>query len=162
MIGTIDAQVALGGKQTIEGTSTILDFNNTATNTNGIILPAISALPSTLSSNNNGTFLFDRSDNKVKMFENNTWINLTDTGSSSSIVVNTSAESGNSQGVIIGAENSSAEGILVLESADKAMILPRIEDPHLNVKSPYPGMMCYDTKSKSLAVFNGYLWNYWK
>ena len=111
---------------------------------------------------NNGTFLFDRSDNKVKMFENNTWINLTDTGSSSSIVVNTSAESGNSQGVIIGAENSSAEGILVLESADKAMILPRIEDPHLNVKSPYPGMMCYDTKSKSLAVFNGYLWNYWK
>ena len=162
MIETTNAQVALGGKQTIEGTSTILDFNNTDTNTNGIILPAVNSLPTILTDANNGTFLFDKTDNKVKMFENNAWINLTDAGSSSSIESNTSIESGNLQGVIIGSDSSNAEGILILESDDKAMILPRVEDPHLNVKSPYPGMMCYDTKSKSLAIFNGYLWNYWK
>ena len=34
--------------------------------------------------------------------------------------------------------------------------------PHLNVKSPYPGMMCFDTVSNTLAVFDGENWNYWK
>jgi hypothetical protein len=57
---------------------------------------------------------------------------------------------------------SNAKGVLVLESADKAMILPKITNPHTTVKNPYPGMMCYDLTSKSLAVFDGANWNYWK
>lgn len=48
------------------------------------------------------------------------------------------------------------------ESTDKAMILPRIKAPHLNVKSPYPGMMCYDTETQSVALFDGRFWNYWR
>ncbi|WP_148043492.1 hypothetical protein [Chryseobacterium sp. G0240] len=62
----------------------------------------------------------------------------------------------------MGASTSSAPGVLVLESANKALILPKVAAPHLNVKNPYPGMICYDTASKSMAVFDGLKWSYWK
>lgn len=151
------AQVAIG-KQVVDGSSTVLDFNNVAGNTKGLILPATSGLPTgTLV---NGTFIFDVTDNKVKVYENDTWKSLSDAGNSSAIVANTSAELG--KGVIMGAATSTADGVLILESSDKAMILPQIATPHLNVKNPYPGMMCYDTASKTLAIFDGSVWNYWK
>ena len=94
------------------------------------------------------------------MVENNVWKDLSDVGNSSNLISNSSNDIG--EGVIIGAESSSAAGILVLESTDKAMVLPKITNPHLTVKNPYPGMMCYDIVSKSLAVFDGVNWNYWK
>ncbi|WP_334126750.1 hypothetical protein [Empedobacter brevis] len=155
-------QVAIG-KENMNGNSTILDFNDAAGNTNGIILSAVNDISGALSIaavNNNGTFLFDRSDNKVKMYENNVWVPLSDTGDSSEILVNTSTEVG--AGVIIGAQTTDAKGVLVLESANTAMILPKIANPHTSVKSPYPGMLCYDTVSKTMAVFDGKVWNYWK
>jgi len=151
------AQVAIG-KDTIDGRSTILDFNNTSTNTKGLILPATQGLPS--DSPANGTFVFDTSDDTVKMYENNTWKALSDVGNSSSVIPNGSDETGN--GVVIGSKEGSADGVLVLESPDKAMILPKISSPHINVKNPYPGMICYDTASKTFAVFDGTVWNYWK
>lgn len=160
----VSGQVAIE-KENVNGTATILDFNNTAGNTKGIILSAVNDLSGALSSapaDNNGTFLFDKSDKKVKMYENGTWVDLSSPGNTSQIITNTSAGSGQNQGVIIGASSSNAKGILVLESQDKAMILPQINTPHTSVKSPYPGMMCYDTASKSLAVFDGSSWNYWK
>lgn len=154
-----NGQVAIG-KENINGSSTILDFYDGADNFRGIILPAVESAPTDLTAANNGTFLFDTSDNKVKMFENEIWVELSDEGDSTAIPVNTSDETGD--GVIIGSETTDADGVLVLESADKAMILPKIANPHTTVKSPYPGMMCYDTVSKTLAVFNGEVWNYWK
>lgn len=153
-----NAQVAIG-KEVLESDSAVLDFDNTAGNTKGLILPATSGLPSD-ESLANGTFVFDVTDNKVKVYENNTWKPLTDAGDSSSLSVNDSDDSGN--GVIIGASASSAEGVLVLESDTKAMILPKIASPHIHVKNPYPGMICYDTASKTLAVFDGSVWSYWK
>ena len=42
------------------------------------------------------------------------------------------------------------------------MILPKVNQPEINVKSPYPGMICYDTASKTVAIFDGKVWNYWK
>lgn len=155
-----NAQVALGGKTIVDGNNTLLDFNNTAGNTNGIILSAVDSAP-TLTAANNGTFLFDKSDKRVKMYEKNAWVKLSDVGSTANIVDNTSAE--NAAGAaIIGATTSTATGVLVLEAPDKAMILPKIATPHQSVKSPYPGMMCYDTTSKTLAVFDGTAWSYWK
>ncbi|MNK33961.1 hypothetical protein D3C87_524600 [compost metagenome] len=157
-------QVAIG-KISVEGASTILDFNNITTNTKGIILPSVENLSMALSSTpfeNNGTFLFDKSDSKIKMYENNAWIELSGTGSNSQIITNTSQEAPNNLGVVIGSDASNAKGILVLESTTKAMVLPKIADPHTNVKSPYPGMMCYDTTTHSLALFDGLKWNYWK
>jgi O-acetylhomoserine/O-acetylserine sulfhydrylase-like pyridoxal-dependent enzyme len=38
------AQVAIG-KQVVDGNSTVLDFNNVAGNTKGLILPATSGVP---------------------------------------------------------------------------------------------------------------------
>jgi hypothetical protein len=160
-----NAQVSIGGKQTVEGTSTLLDFNSTATNTNGIILPAVTNISSALATtthDNNGTFLFDASSGKIKMYENNIWIDLSEAGNSASIFANISTETNTNQGVIIGSNTSNAKGVLVLESSTKAMILPRISNPHLTVQSPYPGMICYDTASKTIALFNGSVWNYWK
>jgi hypothetical protein len=154
---TFFAQVAIG-KQTINGKSTVLDFDNVLGNTKGLILPATSGFPT--GSLVNGTFIFDVTDNKVKVYENDVWKSLSDAGSSSVIAANNSAETG--KGVIMGEATSSADGVLVLESQNKAMVLPQIATPHLNVKNPYPGMMCYDTTSKTLAVFDGTVWNYWK
>lgn len=159
--GTAFGQVALG-KESIEGNSTLLDFDNSTSNIKGIILPAVQNTPSGLNENNNGTFLYDRTLQQVRMYENNDWIDLTDPGNSSTVQVNTSIENNQGQGVIIGSNTSSAKGILILESIDKALILPKINRPHENVKSPYPGMMCYDVESKSLAVFDGINWSYWK
>ncbi|MFS4474404.1 hypothetical protein [Chryseobacterium sp. T20] len=157
IFNSVFAQVAIG-KQAVDGNSTVLDFNNVSGNTKGLILPATSGFPAgTLE---NGTFIFDVTDNKVKVYENDVWKSLSDAGSSSAIAANNSAETG--KGVIMGEATSSADGVLVLESQNKAMILPQIATPHLNVKNPYPGMMCYDTTSKTLAVFDGSVWNYWK
>ena len=96
------------------------------------------------------------------MYENNTWVDLTDVGDQSSVIPNLSDDSSQNQGVIIGSETSDAKGVLVLESSDKALILPRISSPHLTVKSPYPGMLCYDTVGLALAIFDGKVWSYWK
>lgn len=150
-----NAQVAIG-KQSIQGSS-ILDFNETL-NTKGIILPALSVAPT---SPTNGTLAFYRPNARVYMFENNVWVPLTEgNGSTAALVNNTSAEAGN--GVIIGAATSAATGVLVLESSTLALTLPKIDRPHLNVKGPYPGMMCYDTSSNTIAVFDGAYWNFWK
>lgn len=156
----VSAQVAIG-KQTINGTQTILDFDDNTANTKGIILSAVTPLP-TPASTANGTFLFDRTDNKVKVLENNTWKSLSDSGNSAALAPNNNTSAETAGKVIIGAKTSAANGILVLEANNKAMILPKISNPHLTVPNPYPGMICYDTASKSLAVFDGSKWNYWK
>lgn len=57
---------------------------------------------------------------------------------------------------------TSTPGILVLEDTTKAMILPKVASPHLNIINPAPGMMVYDMFNKQLAVFNGRVWSFWK
>ena len=161
-----NAQVSIGGKQSVEGTTTILDFNNVADNTKGIILPAIQNRSTALATNasqNNGTFFFEKDTNKVMMYEGEKWVELNSKeGSQNGLIINDSTELTENHGAIIGAETSAAKGVLILESADKAMILPKIANPHDTVKNPYPGMICYDTASDTLAVFDGLVWNYWK
>ena len=174
----VQAQVSIGGNQSINGNSTILDFaggtasesssDQATTNEKGVILPAVGSSPTytvvnpTTNNPNNGTFLFDRTLKMIRMFENGSWVNLSDAAGNDipSAMVNASNEVGN--GVIIGAQTSNAKGILILESTNKAVILPHIKNPHTTVKSPYSGMMCYDTVSNSLAVYDGTRWNYWK
>lgn len=151
------AQVAIE-KAMINGTSTILDFNSVPGNTKGLILPSTSGVATGALAN--GTFVFDVTDKKVKVYENDAWKPLSDAGSLGTVTVNNAPERG--KGVIIGAPDSAADGVLILESLNKAMILPQIATPHVNVKKPYPGMICYDATSKSLAVFDGSVWNYWK
>ena len=137
-------------------TDAILDFP-TGQN-KGIVLPMVEVLP-TGAAASNGTFLIDKTDGRVKVRQNGIWLNLTGASSLSSYSVNPSADT--FDGVIIGATSSSASGVLVLESTNKALMLPKVVSPHINIKSPYPGLMCYDTTKNAIAVFNGTAWYYW-
>ena len=151
---TVNAQVAIG-KTSVDGSS-ILDFQ--ANTTKGIILPALASAPTVPV---NGTLAFYRADAIVYMRQNNVWIPLTEgNGSTAGLINNTTAEVGN--GVVMGAATSSVAGVLVLESSSLALTLPKVDKPHLNVKSPSPGMICYDTASNTIAVFDGAYWNFWK
>ncbi len=153
-------------KRTGIGPSSLLDFP--ANTTKGIILPAVTALPTTPA---NGTFLFDKTAQTVKMYQNGAWVNLSGVGSNTAVVAYSGAE--NNKQTIIGSRTTKVvvggvyvdgpvDGALVLESPNKALVLPKVANPQLTVKGPYPGMMCYDTVSQSLAVFDGKLWNFWK
>lgn len=148
------AQTAIE-KQTADGSS-VLDFK--AGTTKGIILPAVESLPGSPA---NGTFLLDKTDGKIKMYQNNLWVELSGVGSMTSLAPY-SGTVDNGKQTVMGARSTAVDGVLVLESSDKALVLPKVSSPHLNVKSPYPGMMCYDTDRKALAVFNGTVWSYWK
>lgn len=153
--GLVFAQVGIG-KEAIDG-SGILDF--APNTTNGIMLPIIETLPNDAVA---GTILMDKNDKTIKMKDHSTWIALSDAGSINNVTFNTNDEVAGPNRVIIGGPVTSVPGVLVLESTDKALILPKVADPHINVKSPYPGMICYDTVSKTMAVFDGLKWSYWK
>ncbi|MCY0979317.1 hypothetical protein PGH12_02085 [Chryseobacterium wangxinyae] len=170
-----NAQIAIGKTNVVSVSSTIEFGGATATNSTndtetanfrGIILPGVTNSPTfpvvNPSTNNpqNGTFLYDRELMKVRMFENGKWIDMTDTGTNTGLVPTAGTEIGS--GVIIGSATSTAVGVFILESSNKALNLPHIKDPANKVKSPYQGMMCYDTLSNAIAVFDGINWSYWK
>lgn len=157
LMNNVNAQLIIANNQNnvLLSESTLMQFEDGYTN--GIILPANDQAPINPT---NGTFILDQSDKRVKVFENNQWKNLSYEGNLSDINSNKSDDLGD--GVILGSETSNAKGVLVLESDDKSLILPRINDPVSNVKSPYPGMICYDTKSKTICIYDGKVWNFWK
>jgi hypothetical protein len=153
------AQMAIG-KPDVDGNSALLDFAENDTITKGIILPAVTTKD--VVALTNGTFIFDSNTATVNVYENDTWVDLSEPGlgNSTTLISNNTDDTG--EGVIIGAETSTANGVLVLEDDGKAMVLPKIDNPAQNVKSPYPGMICYDTSTKALTVFDGTHWYYWR
>ncbi|WP_027379904.1 hypothetical protein [Chryseobacterium daeguense] len=145
-------------------TSVLLDF---APNQNkGIILPYVRTLPTTPTE---GTLVLDASDParaRVKYY-NGAWIDLSgqDADVSAALATQpTTSQISEAAGekVIIGAPSSSANGILVLESTTKAMVLPMVQDVQ-SIPSPSAGMMVYVNKegAKRLAVYNGSKWSFW-
>lgn len=63
--------------------------------------------------------------------------------------------------VVIGNETSTANGILVLESTTKAMVLPRVPS-YKDIVNPAPGMMVLTgVGEKTIAFFNGSQWSFW-
>ncbi len=153
----INAQVAIE-KSSVEGDG-ILDFpSNTK---KGIILPSVTSIMTGVSE---GTLLFDEIDNKVKYYNGTSWQNLTDDVGKARQRDNvvTEALTTLQTGVIIGAETSTAPGVLILESTSKALILPKVSEPHLNVVNPEAGMICYDVTHHKLSVFNGNTWEFWE
>jgi len=159
-IVSISYAIGVSGQTAIEkkttGVSSILDFATGTTN--GIILPAVESLPTSPA---NGTFLLDKTDQKIKMYQNGAWIDLSGIGNITGVVPY-SGTVNNGKKTIVGSRTTTVDGVLVLESPNKALVLPQVSNPHLTVKGPYPGMMCYDTITKSLAVFDGRVWNFWK
>lgn len=152
-----NAQVIFGNKSTPSSESVLVEFESND-NKKGIILPHVTT------DNRNyehGTILFDTNDNIIKVKLDDKWLELTEKETTYQATVDTSLDNG--KGVIIGTDiENSPEGVLVLSAEDKSLVLPKIANPTENVKGPYAGMICYDTVSKSLAVYDGSFWHYWK
>lgn len=154
------SQIAIG-KSSVSNTSVSLEFGNA---NKGIILPWVTS-QGAVTGAVNGTIIYDVADKKVKYFKGGTWFDLTrdNTG-----VVNTSIQDNltesDSAKAAIGSNGATdtTPGILVLTDTDKAMVLPRVASPHLNIINPAAGMMVYDTFHHMVAVYNGTVWSFWR
>lgn len=134
-----------------------------------------------------GTLIFDLSDNRVKFRAGGAWVSLSDnnttgtTGGASPTTIDTTGttikggvngrdiqdnrnNAATAKAVIskVATTADTADGILVLSDDNRAMILPKVASPHLNIINPDAGMIVYDTTKKQLAVFNGKVWSFWK
>ncbi|WP_124640953.1 hypothetical protein [Amniculibacterium aquaticum] len=151
-------------------TSVLLEF--AANQNKGIILPYITedlTAPAVNAKMEAGTIALDArnpSNTRVKFYNGTSWTDLSgrdgNLGTALNIQPNTITES-TTKGAIIGSSSTTANGVLVLESSTKAMVLPQVESTN-DIISPAPGMMVYIKKdgAKRLAVFNGSVWSYWK
>lgn len=159
------AQVIInpGIQTSVTNNSVSLEFGNES---RGIILPYVAE---TAAANAvAGTFIMDPADRAVKLkLADGTWQNLTGAAAKVNNLSNapaTGQDHATAQ-VIIGSSNppqSIVPGILVLADTNKAMILPKVNSPHLNIKNPAAGMLVYDAAEKMLAVYNGTQWSFWK
>lgn len=153
---TANAQMAIG-KFGIEG-SGIIDFG--ADGVSGIVLPWITTIP-TGNGLTPGMLIYDANQKKVMYYNGTAWSDLSiNTGMVNLTEQTAIPETGT--GTIIGALNSGVKGVLVLETTDKALILPKVSSPHLNIIKPMAGTICYDTIKKIMCVYNGSEWTFWK
>lgn len=176
------AQVAIGKASisvlpatTTPNPSISLEFGDYVVNQGkGVILPWVSSAAD-MNSADTGTIVYDVSDKIIKYKTGaSSWYNLSKnevttvdgtTNYDTTGVVDTSLQNSltdqatakTSIGTL-----SSIQGILVLEDNNKAMVLPKVPSPHLNIVNPEPGTMAYDTVTKQLAVYNGKVWTFWK
>ena len=166
-ITSINAQVIIGnsiGTATTK-TSVLLDF--AAGQNKGMIVPYVRTIP-TGSALVGGSIILDATTAttaRMKYYNGSTWIDLSgqDANVTSALANQPTGVTETNSKSIIGAQSSSADGVLVLESTQKAMVLPIVLDVN-NIPSPSPGMMVYVNKTgaKRLAVYNGSKWSFWK
>lgn len=158
-------------KTVFSSPSVLLEFGNDGNK--GIILPYVETLPTTAVP---GTLIFDittDTEYKVKVLQqDNTWKDLSIKSGFSDIISKSIKDVQNATNVkpeateakvIIGANQSTADGILVLESKDKAMVLPMVSDLN-KIGNPSPGQIVfYEPKAgeQYLATFNGNEWRLW-
>ncbi|MFC3159451.1 hypothetical protein SAMN05443633_103366 [Chryseobacterium arachidis] len=164
--GSIFSQVAIG-KTSVSSASVSLEFG---TANRGMILPWVTSAAN-VTGVVNGTMIYDLADKKVKVKYAASWKDLSINAATGTtvdpvtsidgVLIQNSENENTTAKVAIGALTSTP-GILVLEDANKAMVLPKVASPHLNIINPSPGMMVYDTTDKQLAVFNGTAWTFWK
>jgi hypothetical protein len=112
-----------------------------------------------------GTLVYDSSDKKVKYKKLGSWFDLSvDANGAVDTTLQDSKTELPTAKASIGTNGATdtTPGILVLTDSDKAMILPKVALPHLNIKNPAAGMIAYDTTNRQLAVFNGTVWSFWK
>lgn len=173
----MNAQVLIGdnsnSSQASNNTSVLLDF--TADGNKGIILPYVRQLPNGPGLVG-GTFVLDATTPNaanVKYYDCSQWVNLSGTGTAGDVTTElasqltlTESQEITTANVIIGEATSPADGVLVLESGTKAMVLPIVTDVN-NIPSPSPGLMVYVSGTatnpyKRFAVYNGAIWSFWK
>ena len=159
----LSAQVAIG-KATVSSPAVSLEFYDNADNTRGIILPWVTSTAAVTGAVN-GTIVYNTADRKVYVKYASGWRDLSvdTTGTVTTTLQDTLSDLDTAK-VLIGGDPSTdtTPGILVLADTNKAMVLPKVASPHVNIVNPSPGMMVYDTTKKQLAVFNGTVWSFWK
>lgn len=166
------AQVAIGKTEpiTLTNDSVLLEFGDEA---KGIIVPQVTDAPGAVG----GTFIFNSVDKVLEVWEgrnnngNGGWTDLTKDTNVIPVSVGASHGFSNSSpellvstatGVIIGASATDKPGALVLESTTKALVLPKVVNPHLNIKGAIAGTIVYDATSDMLSLYDGVKWSYWK
>lgn len=158
--GLYFAQVSIG-KTSVSNQSVSLEFGD---GNKGIILPWVTSAGAVTGAVD-GTVIYDISDKKVKYRKSGVWIDLSvdPTGSVNTALQNSKTELTDAK-VTIGTQSNTANtlGILVLADTNKAMILPKMDHPHLVIINPSAGMIAYDTANHQLAVFNGSVWTFWR
>ncbi|WP_143882976.1 hypothetical protein [Chryseobacterium binzhouense] len=176
---------------TVTNPSIALEFYDNADNTKGLVLPWTSTVNNQPLAYNSttgegyrgiqgtvvdGTIILDLSDKKIKYMRNGSWSPLTGdlpltAGSTTyntfnaidSSLQDNRREGANAKAAIgVNGATDGTAGILVLTDNNKAMVLPKVASPHLNIKNPAPGMIAYDITKKQLAVYNGTVWSFWK
>ena len=160
---SLSAQVAIG-KATVSSPAVSLEFYDNADNTRGIILPWVTSTAAVTGAVN-GTIVYNTADRKVYVKYASGWRDLSvDTTGTVTTTLQDALSDLDTAKVLIGGnpDTDTTPGILVLADTDKAMVLPKVASPHLNIVNPAAGMMAYDTTSKQLAVFNGTVWSFWK
>lgn len=154
------AQVAVG-KTSVTNTSVSLEFGDTENR--GLVLPYVIDKSGITE---NGTMIYDTTDNKVKYLRANTWVDFSVDATGTADLSIQGADKTEQPGAKVTIHSSGtpdpAAGILVLGDTNKAMILPKVANPHLNIMNPSAGMMVYDTAKRQLAVYNGTVWSFWK
>ncbi len=174
----VSSQVRIGGTNSVSNTSStsvLLEFGTD--NDKGIILPYVETVPSGTNDAKGGTIIFDVSANseyKVKVKNENTgWSDLSRVSGYSTSVENTVKSPQSSPltdkagaKAVIGNSATAIDGVLVLDSSDKAMVLPIVSN-YTNIPNPSPGMMAFlkhptDSAKHRLIVFNGQKWTFWK
>lgn len=155
----IKSQIAIG-KQAVSNTSVSLEFNDAENR--GMILPYIEDKSAITE---NGTIIYDVTDHKVKYLKDNTWFDMSvdATGAANIAIQQTKTENAAAKAAIgTNGATDTTPGVLVLSDSNKAMVLPRVASPHLNIINPAPGMIVYDLTKKQIAVYNGTVWSFWK
>lgn len=154
-----NAQSSIGKIAPASG-SGILDFN--AGGKAGIVLPWVTTIPIGKALTG-GVMIYDANQKKVMYYNGTTWIDLSvHAGTAADLSIQNAVPESTMKGTIIGAKSSSVEGVLILESSNKALILPKVASPHLNIIKPMAGTICYDTVKKMVCVYNGVEWTFWK
>lgn len=160
---SLQGQVAIE-KEALRSTGSIMEFNDQEEAgglAKGIILPVVSSR-----NGEQGTIIYDETDNRVKYRSATQWIHMTESNPTAILSPTDANETGTGTVVTDGTFTEStdvtenAPGVLVLNAKNKALTLPVVNDV-IDVPSPEPGTMVYEKSTKSIAVFNGEAWYLW-
>lgn len=161
---SIYAQVIFGDNvgTATDKTSVLMEFSNAGNR--GLILPYITDKTGLTTP---GSIILNATTPtaaKVEYYNGTTWVDLSAQSAnvSSFLSVQPVAKENAAAKVVIGSSTSAADGILVLESSTKAMVLP-IVSSYQDIVNPAPGMMVLVNNGgiKTLAVYNGNQWSFW-
>ncbi len=166
MSALVLAQIGIG--VTAPHQKAILDFGTDADK--GIVLPHTNNLD--VASSSEGTLYYDANQSKVMLVENagatkDLSVNKVETANA--FKVNDAEylkykENMNTYGAVIGEDPALVagipQGVMVLETTDKALALP-VTDDFNKLKTPAPGTLVYDTTIDKICVFDGEKWAFW-